>query len=146
MPRKPAATNPTPAPSSADSAGRFAYDGLERTLHEKARLGIMTSLVAHPNGLLFNELKDLCALTDGNLNRHLKVLEDEQLIELWKGYSHRRPQTLIRITSLGRQRFLEYVAVLEQVVSDAARLAGAESAASQQPAPTLDPRWGWAPG
>ena len=51
----------------AEGGGRFAYEGLERIIHEKARLGILTSLVAQPKGLLFNELKDLCALTDGNL-------------------------------------------------------------------------------
>lgn len=145
MPRKPASDATVPQASAPDATGRFAYEGLERTLHEKARLGIMTSLVAHPDGLLFSELKDLCALTDGNLNRHLKVLQDEQFVELWKGYRHRRPQTLIRITALGRQRFLDYVAVLEQVVSDAARLA--KSAAElNRSAATLDPRWGWAPG
>ena len=47
------------------SSGRFAYDGLERAIHEKARLGIMTSLVAHPSGLAFADLKQLCDLTDG---------------------------------------------------------------------------------
>ncbi|MFO0918556.1 MAG: transcriptional regulator [Planctomycetaceae bacterium] len=135
-----------PAAPPSDSAGRFAYEGLERVLHEKARLGIMTSLAAHPQGLLFNELKELCALTDGNLNRHLKVLQEEQLVELWKGYSQRRPQTLVRITALGRERFLEYVTVLEQVVSDAARLARADAAEQAASAPPVASRLGWAPG
>jgi DNA-binding MarR family transcriptional regulator len=141
MPRK----SEPPASAPDNSAGRFAYEGLERTLHEKARLGIMTSLMAHPQGLLFNELKDLCALTDGNLNRHLKVLEDEQFIELWKGHSHRRPQTLVRITAAGRKRFLEYVAVLEQVVSDAAKLAAAAKAAPATPS-AVPSRLGFAVG
>lgn len=44
-----------------DHPGRFAYEGLDRTIHEKARLGIITSLAAHPQGLPFNDLKDLCA-------------------------------------------------------------------------------------
>lgn len=127
-------------------SGRFAYGGLERTLHEKARLGIMTSLMAHPQGLVFNELKDLCALTDGNLNRHLKVLQDEQLVELWKGHSNKRPQTLVRVTELGRQRFLEYVAVLEQVVSDAAKVAKSSASSAVAPSPGWDARLGWAPG
>ena len=61
--------------------GRFAYEGLERAIHEKARLGIMTSLSTQPQGLLFVDLKRLCSLTDGNLNRHLKVLEEEGLVE-----------------------------------------------------------------
>jgi hypothetical protein len=49
---------------SLKHSGRFAYEGLERVIHEKARLGIMTSLVAHADGLLFGDLKQLCALTD----------------------------------------------------------------------------------
>lgn len=106
-----------------ESSGRFAYEGLERVLHEKARLGIMTSLITHPQGLLFTDLKELCALTDGNLNRHLKVLQEAGLVEVWKGASHKRPQTLCRVTADGRKRFLEYVSVLEQVIADAAAAA-----------------------
>src|SRR4051794_14027383 len=90
------------------AAGRFAYEGLDRAIHEKARLGILTSLATNPQGLLFGELKELCSLTDGNLSRHLKVLQDAGLAEVWKGFQHNRPQTLCRITPVGRQRFLEY--------------------------------------
>ena len=57
-------------------AGSFAYEGLDRVLHEKARLGILTALATRPDGILFAELKDLCALTDGNLSRHLQVLRE----------------------------------------------------------------------
>jgi hypothetical protein len=57
-------------------SGRFAYDGLDRVMHEKARLGVLTSLVAHPKGLAFGDLKQLCGLTDGNLSRHLRVLHE----------------------------------------------------------------------
>lgn len=102
-----------------DASGRFAYEGLERAIHEKARLGIMTSLATHPKGLLFADLKELCALTDGNLSRHLQVLHDEGLVEVWKGYLKKRPQTLVRLTDDGRRRFLGYIAVLEAVVADA---------------------------
>ena len=105
--------------SEPDEAGRFAYDGLERAIHEKARLGIMTSLVTNSDGLIFNDLKELCSLTDGNLSRHLKVLQDAGLVEVWKGYNQNRPQTLCRLTPNGRKRFLEYVSVLERIVSDA---------------------------
>ena len=100
-------------------AGRFAYEGLDRVLHEKARLGIMTSLVTKPDGVLFGELKRLCALTDGNLSRHLDVLHQAGLVEIWKGYENRRPQTLCRLSLEGRQRFLAYLEELEQVVRDA---------------------------
>lgn len=101
-------------------SGRFAYEGLERAMHEKARLGMLTSLMAHPDGLLFGDLKELCALTDGNLNRHLKVLQEAGLVEVWKGMKRNRPQTLCRITPEGRTRFLEYIVALEQVIADAA--------------------------
>jgi DNA-binding MarR family transcriptional regulator len=99
--------------------GRFAYEGLDRVLHEKARLGIMTSLVTRPEGLLFGELKRLCALTDGNLSRHLDVLHAAGLVEVWKGFENRRPQTLCRLSPEGRQRFLAYLEELEQVIRDA---------------------------
>jgi DNA-binding MarR family transcriptional regulator len=105
--------------ASPADGGRFAYDGLERIIHEKARLGILTSLVAHPNGLLFNDLKDLCSLTDGNLSRHLQVLHEAGLVEVWKGLQKNRPQTLCRLTEEGRRRFLDYINVLESVVADA---------------------------
>jgi DNA-binding transcriptional ArsR family regulator len=99
--------------------GRFAYEGLDRVLHEKARLGILTSLVAHPDGRRFGELRALCALTDGNLSRHLDVLREAGLVELWKGFERRRPQTLVRLTPDGRRRFVAYLEELERVVRDA---------------------------
>jgi DNA-binding transcriptional ArsR family regulator len=102
-----------------EERGRFAYEGLERVLHEKARLGIMTSLVTRPEGLLFSELKRLCALTDGNLSRHLDVLREAGLVEVWKGFENRRPQTLCRLSADGRQRFLSYLEELEHVIRDA---------------------------
>ena len=104
-----------------ESSGRFAYDGLERVIHEKARLGILASLIAHPSGLVFNDLKDLCSLTDGNLSRHLQLLQESGLVEVWKGQKKNRPQTLVRLTDAGRKRFQEYITVLESVVSDAVR-------------------------
>ncbi len=110
------------------SKGRFAYEGLDRVIHERARLSLLTSLMAHPKGLLFGDLKELCALTDGNLSRHLQVLQEAGLVEISKGFDHNRPQTLCRITPQGGKRYLEYLAVLEQVVRDAAAAAKAEPA------------------
>jgi DNA-binding MarR family transcriptional regulator len=106
--------------SKSEQAGRFAYDGLDRVIHEKARLSVLTSLVSHPKGLVFGDLKQLCGLTDGNLSRHLQVLEEAALIAIEKGYDQNRPQTVCRITPQGRQRYLDYLKVLEQVVRDAA--------------------------
>ena len=103
-------------------SGRFAYDGLDRVIHEKARLSVLTSLVSHPNGLVFADLKSLCGLTDGNLSRHLQVLQEADLVELEKGYDQNRPQTICRITREGRRRYLDYLSVLEQVVRDAAEI------------------------
>ncbi len=103
-----------------NAEGRFAYGGLDRAIHEKARLGILTSLVAHPKGLLFADLKELCSLTDGNLNRHLAVLEEERLVVATRAAQRGRPQTIIALTPQGRRRFEQYLNVLEQVLSDAA--------------------------
>jgi DNA-binding transcriptional ArsR family regulator len=108
------------SPDADNGTGRFAYDGLDRVIHEKARLGILTSLVVHPKGLPFGDLKQLCGLTDGNLSRHLQVLQQAGLIAIAKGFEQNRPLTICRITSEGRTRYLEYLSVLEQVVRDAA--------------------------
>lgn len=120
-----------------DESGRFAYEGLDRVLHEKARLGIMTSLVTRPEGVLFTELKRLCALTDGNLSRHLDVLREAGLVEVWKGFENRRPQTLCRLSADGRQRFVAYLEELEQVIRDAMPKAAKRSA----PLPSLPKGW-----
>ncbi|HEU4419717.1 MAG TPA: transcriptional regulator [Planctomycetota bacterium] len=99
--------------------GRYAYEGLDRVLHEKARLGILTSLAARVDGILFTDLKALCNLTDGNLSRHLTVLQEAGIVEIHKGFRGRRPQTLCRLTDSGRKRYLDYIAVLESVLADA---------------------------
>ena len=112
-----------------DRAARFSYDGLDRVIHEKARLGVLTSLIAHPEGLAFADLKQLCGLTDGNLSRHLQVLQDAGLVKISKGYEGNRPLTRCRLTASGRRRFLDYLAVLEQVVRDAAEAAGDQQTA-----------------
>jgi DNA-binding MarR family transcriptional regulator len=102
------------------SEGRYAYEGLDRVIHERARLGVLTCLVTNPKGLLFNDLKQLCSLTDGNLSRHLSVLETEGMVKITKGHEQNRPQTFCRITAAGRERYLQYLSTLEQVIKDAA--------------------------
>jgi DNA-binding HxlR family transcriptional regulator len=99
--------------------GLFAYEGLQRVIHEKARLSILSSLASNETGLLFNDLKALCTLTDGNLSRQLQVLQEAGFVEVWKGMKNNRPQTLCRLTDDGRKRFLEYIAVLESVIANA---------------------------
>ena len=121
---------PSTENNSANSTAPFAYDGLDRVIHEKARLGLLTSLMTHAKGLSFADLKQLCALTDGNLSRHLQVLQEAGLVEVIKGYEGNRPHTTCRLTKSGRKRFLDYLAVLEQLVRDAAKAAGKQDAAS----------------
>ena len=113
------------------SEGRFAYQGLDRVIHERARLSILTSLVTAPKGLTFGDLKQLCSLTDGNLSRHLRVLETGKMVEIVKGHDRNRPQTVCRITASGRKRYLDYLATLEQVVKDAAKGVAAKSSAAK---------------
>jgi DNA-binding transcriptional ArsR family regulator len=105
---------------------RFAYDGLNRVIHERARLSMLTSLMTHSKGLAFGELKTLCGLTDGNVNRHLMVLEEARLVSVAKTMEGTRPQTRCRMTALGRRRYLEYLSVLEQVIIDGAGVADEE--------------------
>src|SRR5580692_10107290 len=105
---------------SSKSTAPFAYQGLDRVIHERARLSVLTSLMTHPRGLSFVELKQLCDLTDGNLARHLQVLEEESMVRLTKEADAGRALTTARITASGRKRYLEYLTILEQVVRDAA--------------------------
>jgi DNA-binding IclR family transcriptional regulator len=111
---------------SADAP--FSYEGLDRIIHEKARLGMLTSLMVHPKGLAFADLKQLCGLTDGNLSRHLQVLQEAGLVKIDKRFERNRPHTTCRMTASGRKRFLDYLSVLEQVVRDAAESGGGDEA------------------
>jgi len=131
-----------PAKDDPRELGRYAYKGLERLIHEKARLSILASLASHAQGLLFNDLKALCSLTDGNLSRQLQVLQEAGFVEVWKGFKNKRPQTLCRLTPDGRKRFVEYITTLENVVSDAMSAAEARSAS---PAPRSPEAEGFVP-
>ena len=104
---------------SSNTSGSFAYEGLDRVIHERARLSVLTSLMTHPKGLSFVELKQLCTLTDGNLARHLQVLEEDGMIRIIKDDEVGRTQTVVHVTVSGRKRYLEYLTILEQVVRDA---------------------------
>jgi DNA-binding MarR family transcriptional regulator len=122
--------------AKSEARAPFAYDGLDRAIHEKARLGLLTSLMVHQRGLAFGDLKQLCGLTDGNLSRHLQVLQEAGLVDISKGQAGNRPQTQCRLTATGRRRFLDYLTVLEQVVRDAAAAEHAgQAAAGTDPPP-----------
>jgi len=101
-------------------ANQYAYPGLDRVIHERARLSVLTSLARYPKGLRFGDLKELCGLTDGNLSRHMQVLQEAGLVEVEKSFEHNRPQTTCKLTPEGSKRYIEYLAVLEQVIRDAA--------------------------
>jgi DNA-binding transcriptional ArsR family regulator len=105
--------------STESDTGRFAYDGLERIIHERARLSILASLASHPKGLPFNDLKSLCSLTDGNLSRHMTALAEAGLVEIEKSEKNNRPLTRCRMSDVGRKRFLTYLSELENVLADA---------------------------
>ncbi len=112
-----------PESSRHSREGRFAYAGLDRVFHEKARLSIMTSLTTQPSGLSFSDLRVLCALSDGNLNRHLAVLQEAGFLNIEKEGRGRSSRTRCLVTRAGRAAFVEYLRELERVLADAAQSA-----------------------
>ncbi len=104
----------------------YAFNGLDRLFHERARLGIVTSLAGSVDGLVFSELKKLCGLTDGNLNRHLSALEEAGYVTLEKTQQSKRPVTTCRLTPFGRDRFLDYLEALESALKEGTRATASE--------------------
>ena len=102
-----------------EKVGKFAYEGIDRLMHEKARLSIMASLYTRKEGHSFNELKRLCSLTDGNLSRHISILKEAELLTVKKGFEKNKPVTSCVLTDSGRNRFRSYLNELEQIVKDA---------------------------
>jgi DNA-binding transcriptional ArsR family regulator len=108
-------TDRTPADGATD------FDALERLFHEPNRLAIMSALCAADGGLTFNELKDACVLTDGNLNRHLKALEEAGAVRVEKTFVGVKPRTTVFLSDRGLTRFREYLDALEAVLDRARR-------------------------
>jgi predicted ArsR family transcriptional regulator len=100
--------------------GKYAYEGLDRVFHEKARLAIMTCLASHRAGLLFGDLKQLCDLSDGNLNRHLDVLHEAGAVELQRTGAGRGSKTICKMTRAGQTAFTRYLDELERALQAAA--------------------------
>ena len=118
------------ASKEADQKGRFAYPELDRVLHERARLGILSCLISLAAKVTFSELRELCDLTDGNLSRHLKALEEAGIVALEREEKGgQRPTTWIAFTRGGRKRFLDYVDVLETIVRNSSVAKGRRAAA-----------------
>ncbi|MFZ4395874.1 MAG: transcriptional regulator [Kiritimatiellia bacterium] len=96
---------------------------LERLFHEPNRLAILSALCTARDGLAFTELRDTCHLTDGNLNRHLKALEEEGIVRVQKAFLNDKPRTTVSLTRGGLARFHQYLEKLEVVLQEARRAA-----------------------
>ena len=103
---------PGTVPTPLRDVGSVDLPGL---IHERVRLGIISSLAVH-DGLTFNELKSLLGLTDGNLSAHARKLEDAGYLECLKGYEDRVPRTEYRITAQGRAALASYLDHMEALI------------------------------
>ncbi len=92
------------------------FPNLDRVIHEKARLAIVSALSATPS-LTFTDLRNLLGMTDGNLTSHLRILQEAGVVSLTKSSGETRPQTTCALTDSGRSAFTEYLGHLEQIVS-----------------------------
>ena len=92
------------------------FSQLDRTIHEKGRLSIMTLLASRAEPWPFQDLKAQLDMSDGNLITHLRTLEKTEFIHAEKSPSPGRPQTLYSLTPAGREAFLAYLNVLEQIL------------------------------
>jgi DNA-binding MarR family transcriptional regulator len=88
---------------------------LDRVIHEKGRLAIMSMLAASPE-LAFTELRDSLEMTDGNVTSHIRTLQEAGYVAVSKSYRDKRPLTTCALTSKGRKAFAEYIALLEQIL------------------------------
>jgi DNA-binding HxlR family transcriptional regulator len=92
-----------------------AFDKLDKVIHEKGRMAIM-SLLAASESLSFKELKELLRMTDGNLSVHMRTLEESGYVEVSKSFVNRKPRTEYSLTPEGRESFQQYLRVLEEIV------------------------------
>lgn len=88
---------------------------LDRVIHEKGRLGIMSLLAASPQ-LAFTELRDTLNMTDGNITAHLRTLQESGYVAVTKSFQSGRPLTTFALTAQGRKAFATYIDLLEQIV------------------------------
>ena len=88
---------------------------LDRVIHEKGRLAIMSMLAASPE-LSFTELRNALSMTDGNLTTHIRTLQEEGFVAVSKSYANNRPLTTCSLTTAGRKAFASYIDLLEQIV------------------------------
>jgi len=104
-----------------DDSNSALFEALEKLFHEPNRLSIMSAVCAAESPLPFIELKETCGLTDGNLNRHLKVLEEAGAVRIKKAFVDGKPRTTVVITRRGLDRFNVYLEALGRVLRKAKR-------------------------
>jgi DNA-binding HxlR family transcriptional regulator len=107
-------TNSTPGPSPQ-------IPNLDRLIHERIRLGIVSALAAAKNPLTFNDLKSLLQTTDGNLSVHARKLEEAKYIACTKSFEGRVPRTEYSLTLPGRRAFEKYLDHMEAIIQAAKR-------------------------
>ena len=88
---------------------------LDRVIHEKGRLAIMSLLAATPQ-VSFTELRDTLGMTDGNITAHARTLHEAGYISVTKAFQNGRPLTTYALTPPGRAAFSNYINLLEQIV------------------------------
>lgn len=91
---------------------------LDRVIHEKGRLAIMSMLAASPE-LSFTDLREMLQMTDGNLTTHIRTLQEAGYVSVAKSYRNNRRLTTVSMTGPGRTAFAGYLALLERIVRDA---------------------------
>ncbi|MBZ5557020.1 MAG: transcriptional regulator [Acidobacteriia bacterium] len=91
---------------------------LDRLIHERLRLGIVSALAVNDH-LTFNDLKRLLQTTDGNLSVHARKLEDAEYIACTKSFEDRMPRTEYRLTAAGRKALEKYLAHMEAIIKAA---------------------------
>jgi DNA-binding MarR family transcriptional regulator len=92
-----------------------AFFQLDRVIHEKGRLAIMSMLAATPE-LSFTELRDVLSMTDGNLTTHIRTLQEAGYVSVTKSFQNNRPLTTCALTAAGRKAFTSYINLLEQII------------------------------
>lgn len=88
---------------------------LDRVIHEKGRLAIMSLLAASPE-MAFTELRDTLSMTDGNVTTHIRTLQEAGYISVSKSYQNNRPHTTCSLTEKGQKAFAAYINLLEKIV------------------------------
>lgn len=93
-------------------------DTLDRLIHERIRLGIVSALAAEEQ-LSFADLKQILKTSDGNLSVHARKLEEAGYVKVIKGFEDRKPRTEYRLTSRGRRALENYLDAMDAILNEA---------------------------